>query len=129
MYFLAINIAQIHVQPQIPELPYVLFYAQVISLLQSPFNRLVSYYGFKEKGQLRLLCAIMNSQDKNILVGSCSMFDEPGILLGPISQYHPAALAFEQKISRGLGITFAYLPADKAVQNVPNALERAFSVN
>ena len=129
MHFLAINSTDTIGQQQIPELTYACFYKEVIRLLRDPANRLVSYYGFKEGDQLRFMCAIRNSQDQRLLVGSYAVLQEPGILLASLSQHHRTALAFEQQIAGSLGITFSNLPDGSPQRALAHELKKLFSVN
>ena len=68
----------------IPTIPYNLFLAEVLSLLESNNNHCVTYYAFAYRERLKFICGIANDSNGDIMIlsheqplrkGSSAYFD------------------------------------------------------
>ncbi len=110
MHFISLKKLEKIPANMIPELPYSIFYAEVLALLQDPANDIIRYDGYHEEDRLRFVCVIGNALNQHGKAFSYSMLNEQGILLTSIGRHHVRAHHFEVRISEKMSLTFANLP-------------------
>ncbi|MBK6905292.1 MAG: NADH dehydrogenase subunit [Saprospirales bacterium] len=98
----------------IPALDYERFLEQNVALLADENCHCVNYYGFPDKGKLRLICCIADDAEGSILVSSALV--DPAQTLPSFSAQRLAFQLFEREIAENFGLRYADHPWLKPVR-------------
>jgi len=108
---------------EIPELNYSLFYETNIELIENnPQRHCVSYFGYKNGTQVKLICCIADDETHEILVSSCQVkqTDE----LESFSKKCLCFEKFEREIHENFGLKYIEHPWLKPVRYAENRYDK-----
>src|SRR5262245_22154727 len=100
----------------IPVIPYNLFLAEVLGLLQHSNNHVVVYYALPFKHKLKFICCLANDNNGDIIVLSHEQTLKTGVQLISMAASCYALHIFEREIAENFGVEFINSPWDKPVR-------------
>jgi Ni,Fe-hydrogenase III large subunit len=113
----------------IPTIPYNLFLAEVLSLLESDNNHCVTYYAFPYRERLKFICGIANDSNGDIMILSHEQPLRKGIQLISMVSSCYALHVYEREISENFGVEFINSPWDKPLRYAFNRADRKKTIN
>ena len=113
----------------IPIIPYNLFLAEVLSLLEKSSNHCVAYYAFPFRQRLKFICCIANDDNGDIMVLSHEHPLRKGIQLISLALSCYALHIYEREIAENFGVEFINSPWDKPVRYAFNRADRSRIIN
>lgn len=115
MSFIQINNSEAVPLKMIPEADYKIFSGSIKELLENhPERHCVLYFGFIDKGLIRLICCIADDQQHNILVSSSLVSSNS--VLDSLSATNFSFEKFEREIHENFGISYTDHPWLKPVR-------------
>ena len=113
----------------IPTIPYNLFLAEVLSLLESDNNHCVTYYAFPYREKLKFICGIADDSNGDIMILSHEQPLRKGIQLISMVSSCYALHVYEREISENFGVEFINSPWDKPLRYAFNRADRKKTIN
>jgi len=113
----------------IPVIPYSLFLAEVLSLLEQSNNHCVIYYAFEFRQRLKFICCIANDHNGDIMVLSHEHPLRMGTQLISMTASCYALHIYEREIAENFGVEFINSPWDKPVRYAFNRADRSKIIN
>src|SRR5664279_4968223 len=128
MDFLAINNHQTIPVNSIPELNYYSFFETIIGLTADrPERHCVLYFGYREKGSIRLICCIADDFTHNILINSVVV--NPDAILNSFAASNLSFEKFEREIHENFGIKYSDHPWLKPVRYSENRVDKSKEIS
>jgi Ni,Fe-hydrogenase III large subunit len=128
MSFIKINNQQAVPVNSIPELEYDVFYNMNISLLEEhPERHCVLYFGYRDSGNIRLICCIADDIQHNIMVSSSVVKSD--LILNSFSAKNFAFEKFEREIHENFGVAYSDHPWLKPVRYSEDRSDKSQTIN
>jgi Ni,Fe-hydrogenase III large subunit len=115
MEFITINNQQTIPVDSIPELNYNSFFETIIDFTANrPERHCVIYFGYKERGLIRLVCCIADDISHDIMITSSAV--KPDVVLDSLAALNFSFEKFEREIHENFGIQYSDHPWLKPVR-------------
>lgn len=122
------NNSTIHLK-EIPLLVYEDFLETNVNLVRDETHHCVSYFGFRYREKIKLICCIANDKDATVLISSVEL--EPGSTqdLQSFTARHLSFQLFERELHESLGLSYKDHPWLKPARYASNRVDKNTSID